>query len=223
MKKWLVVSLMVVLLSGCTGKQEVESTKEASANREETTEPRKAKHTRRRKRVKKATEATVVSSETSESKHERTKDSAKQEQAVSTKVFSDPDESEEIGYFNDGQSFGAVVPDFKQYSKADAIVILGEPVQVVTEKSELVSRLDLEGSEVDRIKGEFQARKLTESQAKAFIFQAADIKIVAEMGSDVEGLIYDDPKKPNVYLLKGEVVFVTPIIEYMEFSGRLVL
>ncbi|MBP1040858.1 DUF4947 domain-containing protein [Vagococcus sp. BWB3-3] len=225
MKKWLAVGLVIMILGGCSKSEKVaDSDLRSNSRQEETANLAKEKTSKRRKKTKLSTESST--SATLDEKSEKTTESTEEKKAQIEKsmtVFCDPDESQEVGYFNDGQSFGAIVPDFKAYNKEDAFVILGEPSIIVTEKSELVARLDLEGSEMERIKEEFQKEKLTESQAKAFMFQATDIKLVTEMGLEVEGLIYDDPQKPNVYLLDGEVAYVTPVIEYLEFHGRLPL
>lgn len=139
---------------------------------------------------------------------------------VSKTTFIDSDD-EEIGYFSDGDSIGAVVPTFENYNQEDAIAILGEPTTIMSDVEGIRTKLEADGAEFERIMTEFKAGHLTESQAKAFAFQAFDISAAIGMRSEAVGLIYDDPQKPNVYLLDGQVAYVTPIVTYMEFKGKI--
>ncbi|MFI3915578.1 DUF4947 domain-containing protein [Carnobacterium maltaromaticum] len=127
---------------------------------------------------------------------------------------------EEVMYESDGEGqISAVIPDYSHYTKEQVIELLGEPSSVVTDSSEIQSRL--EGNEWQLIKAEFEKGKLTESQAKAFIFASADLGIAVGFNRDIELLVYEDQDKPNVYLTNGQVDFITPLTDYIEFNGKL--
>ena len=127
---------------------------------------------------------------------------------------------EEVMYESDGEGqISAIIPDYSHYTKEQVIELLGEPSRVVTDSSEIQSRL--EDNEWQLIKAEFEKGKLTESQAKAFIFASADLGIAVGFNRDIELLVYEDQNKPNVYLTNGQVDFITPLTDYIEFNGKL--
>ena len=113
----------------------------------------------------------------------------------------------------------AEISDYSHYTKEQVIELLGEPSSVVTDSSEIQSRL--EDNEWQLIKAEFEKGKLTGSQAKAFIFISADLGIAVGFNRYIEVLVYEDQDKPNVYLTNGQVDFIIPLTDYIEFNGKL--
>lgn len=211
MKKIIFCSLAVLLLTGC-GSKSVQVDVKDNNQTQEANADKGSKKSERRKKTKSSSE--LVTEETTTTS---TKETIAE---ISTELFLDAS-AEPVSYSSDEKGMTAYVPDFEHYSKEDAITILGEPAEILTDYEALANRLGLEGDEFARIKDEVLANKLTENQAKAFMAQSIDVKGAGAFGPELVGLIYDDPEKPNVYLLDGKVSYVTPIIAYMEFNGKL--
>lgn len=209
MKKLMVTcGLVILLLSGCSLKPKDTAIKEKDADSTSVIEKKKKKEKK---------DSSSESSVKKESKNE------KKATKTNGKIFTPnpEDEDEEVMYESDGEGkMRAVIPDYSHYTKDQVIEMLGEPDRVVTDGEELQERL--EEKEWERIKDEFSKGKLTESQAKAFMFSSADVGIATGLSMDMEALIYEDQDKPNVYLSNGKVMFITPMTDYIDFNGKIV-
>ena len=216
MKKIIIAcSLVLLMTSGCSLTQKDESKKIKETDSE-------LVHSSKKKRDRKK-KSTTNENEKKDSSFQNQKeaDSTQTSEVLGNTFRPNPAEAdEEVMYESDGEGkMSAVIPDYSHYTKEQVIELLGEPSSVVTDSSEIQSRL--EGNEWQLIKAEFEKGKLTESQAKAFIFASADLGIAVGFNRDIELLVYEDQDKPNVYLTNGQVDFITPLTDYIEFNGKL--
>ncbi|MEG0435924.1 MULTISPECIES: DUF4947 domain-containing protein [Carnobacterium] len=216
MKKIIIAcSLVLLMASGCSLTQKDESKKIKETDSE-------LVHSSKKKRDRKK-KSTTNESEKKDSSFQNQKeaDSTQISEVLGNTFRPNPAEAdEEVMYESDGEGqISAIIPDYSHYTKEQVIELLGEPSRVVTDSSEIQSRL--EDNEWQLIKAEFEKGKLTESQAKAFIFASADLGIAVGFNRDIELLVYEDQNKPNVYLTNGQVDFITPLTDYIEFNGKL--
>lgn len=216
MKKIIIAcSLVLLMASGCSLAQKDESKKIKETDSE-------LVHSSKKKRDRKK-KSTTNENEKKDSSFQNQKeaDSTQTSEVLGNTFRPNPAEAdEEVMYESDGEGkMSAVIPDYSHYTKEQVIELLGEPSSVVTDSSEIQSRL--EDNEWQLIKAEFEKGKLTESQAKAFIFASADLGIAVGFNRDIELLVYEDQNKPNVYLTNGQVDFITPLTDYIEFNGKL--
>ena len=138
---------------------------------------------------------------------------------INLKVFTpNPVGDEEVRYESDGDKIAAYVPDYEHYTEDEVKQMLGEP-SVILDDPNVISDM-LSEKEFDKIAEEFQADKLTESQAKAFAFAAKDLSIAVGMGTKVKVWVYEDGK-PNIYFTDKKAVFITPKTDYMDFKGKI--
>ncbi|GGC98743.1 DUF4947 domain-containing protein [Enterococcus wangshanyuanii] len=213
MKKTIVVcGLMLLFISGCGPKKEIETentTKEVTIS--SSTVGSTTKETKYSTKEKE-------SSSTKESSKENTKGN----EALNDSLFvpNPEDDDEEVSYESSGDgNISAFVPDYSQYTKAEVISKLGEPSQIITDTAVISERL--EGGEWELIKAQFDEGKLTENQAKAFMFQTKDLSLAASFSMELELLVYEDQNKPNVYLSEDSVQFITPMTDYIHFNGKI--
>lgn len=216
MKKIIIAcSLVILMASGCSLTQKDESKKFKETDSE-------LVHSSKKKRDRKK-KSTTNENEKKDSSFQNQKeaDSTQTSEVLGNTFRPNPAEAdEEVMYESNGEGkMSAVIPDYSHYTKEQVIELLGEPSRVVTDSSEIQSRL--EDNEWQLIKAEFEKGKLTESQAKAFIFASADLGIAVGFNRDIELLVYEDQNKPNVYLTNGQVDFITPLTDYIEFNGKL--
>lgn len=216
MKKKIITCILVsIMTSGCSLTQKDELKKIKDTDSELVHSGKK-----KRDRKKKATTNNENEKKDSSSQNQKEADSVQNSEALGNTFRPNPAEAdEEVMYESDGEGqMSAVIPDYSHYTKEQVIELLGEPSSVVTDSSEIQSRL--EDNEWQLIKAEFEKGKLTESQAKAFIFASADLGIAVGFNRDIELLVYEDQDKPNVYLTSGQVDFITPLTDYIEFNGK---
>ena len=216
MKKIIIAcSLVLLMASVCSLTQKDESKKIKETDSE-------LVHSSKKKRDRKK-KSTTNENEKKDSSFQNQKeaDSTQISEVLGNTFRPNPAEAdEEVMYESDGEGqISAIIPDYSHYTKEQVIELLGEPSRVVTDSSEIQSRL--EDNEWQLIKAEFEKGKLTESQAKAFIFASADLGIAVGFNRDIELLVYEDQNKPNVYLTNGQVDFITPLTDYIEFNGKL--
>lgn len=216
MKKIIIAcSLVLLMASGCSLTQIDESKKIKETDSE-------LGHSSKKKRDRKK-KSTTNENEKKDSSFQNQKEagSTQTSEVMGNTFRPNPAEAdEEVMYESDGEGqISAIIPDYSHYTKEQVIELLGEPSRVVTDSSEIQSRL--EDNEWQLIKAEFEKGKLTESQAKAFIFASADLGIAVGFNRDIELLVYEDQDKPNVYLTNGQVDFITPLTDYIEFNGKL--
>lgn len=211
MKKVLLLIGMLVVLGGCgtgkegqnqkekqvTEKSTVESTVKANASQNSTAET---------STVESSSSTEKVVNQDHENKH------------MFYPYVDEGEVDEPVRYESDGERMSAYLPDYSHYHKEDVKSILGEPKEIVTDKTRIQEML--EGQEWQLAKEEYQAGKLSETQAKAFMFLATDVSLASGIGMDIEAWLYDDGK-PNVYIGDDEVVYVTPKVEYIDFAGKL--
>lgn len=219
MKKIIVFcGVFLVLMSGCTAKEEASSktnktTKETSTSSvlaESTTKETETSTSTKKRETKKA--ATTESSPKKETKKTE----------VNGHLFTPnpEDDDEEVSYQSSGDgNISAFVPDYSQYNKEQVISMLGEPSQIITDSATIRDRL--EDSEWQLIKAQYDLGKLSEEQAKAFMFATKDLSLAASMSMKLELLVYEDQGKPNVYLSEDSVKFITPMTDYIDFNGKI--
>lgn len=219
MKKTIVFcGVFLVLMSGCTAKEEASSktnktTKETSTSSvlaESTTKETETSTSTKKRETKKA--ATTESSPKKETKKTE----------VNGHLFTPnpEDDDEEVSYQSSGDgNISAFVPDYSQYNKEQVISMLGEPSQIITDSATIRDRL--EDSEWQLIKAQYDLGKLSEEQAKAFMFATKDLSLAASMSMKLELLVYEDQGKPNVYLSEDSVKFITPMTDYIDFNGKM--
>lgn len=218
-KTVLFCGMLVLLMSGCTARDGADSisgstSTETSVSSSSTTESTTKETVKKKSKAKKTSEPSTTS-ESSQKKEVK-----KVETDEQLFVPNPEDDDEEVSYQSSGEgNISAFVPDYSQYNKEQVISKLGEPSQVITDAA--VIRERLEGSEWDLIKAQFDLGKLTEDQAKAFMFATADLSLAAAISMELELLVYDDQNKPNVYLSENQVKFITPMTDYIEFKGKI--
>lgn len=214
MKKTLLLcGVFIVLMGGCATKKEANS-KATNTSKETSTSSA-------------LTESTTKETKTSTSSTEGSKTKATEKKAVKkTEVneqFFTPnpeDDDEEVSYQSSGDgNISAFVPDYSQYNKEQVISKLGEPSQIITDSAAIRDRL--EEGEWQLIKEQFDLGKLSEEQAKAFIFATKDLSLAVSMNMELEVLVYEDQGKPNVYLSENSVQFITPMTDYIDFNGKI--
>ncbi|MBO0467732.1 DUF4947 domain-containing protein [Enterococcus plantarum] len=214
MKKTLLLcGVFIVLMGGCATKKEANS-KATNTSKETSTSSA-------------LTESTTKETKTSTSSTEGSKTKATEKKAVKkTEVneqFFTPnpeDDDEEVSYQSSGDgNISAFVPDYSQYNKEQVISKLGEPSQIITDSAAIRDRL--EEGEWQLIKEQFDLGKLSEEQAKAFMFATKDLSLAVSMNMELEVLVYEDQGKPNVYLSENSVQFITPMTDYIDFNGKI--
>lgn len=214
MKKTLLLcGVFIVLMGGCATKKEANS-KATNTSKETSTSSA-------------LTESTTKETKSSTSSTEGSKTKATEKKAVKkTEVneqFFTPnpeDDEEEVSYQSSGDgNISAFVPDYSQYNKEQVISKLGEPSQIITDSAAIRDRL--EEGEWQLIKEQFDLGKLSEEQAKAFMFATKDLSLAVSMNMELEVLVYEDQGKPNVYLSENSVQFITPITDYIDFNGKI--
>ncbi|MGX7202314.1 hypothetical protein BCR22_07005 [Enterococcus plantarum] len=214
MKKILLLcGVFIVLMGGCATKKEANS-KATNTSKETSTSIA-------------LTESTTKETKTSTSSTEGSKTKATEKKAVKkTEVneqFFTPnpeDDDEEVSYQSSGDgNISAFVPDYSQYNKEQVISKLGEPSQIITDSAAIRDRL--EEGEWQLIKEQFDLGKLSEEQAKAFMFATKDLSLAVSMNMELEVLVYEDQGKPNVYLSENSVQFITPMTDYIDFNGKI--
>ncbi|MBO0447500.1 MULTISPECIES: DUF4947 domain-containing protein [Enterococcus] len=219
MKKTIVFcGVFLVLMSGCTAKEEA-SSKTNKTTKETRTSSVLAESTT------KETE-TSTSTKKSETKKAATTESSPKKETKKTEVNghlftpNPEDDDEEVSYQSSGDgNISAFVPDYSQYNKEQVISMLGEPSQIITDSATIRDRL--EDSEWQLIKAQYDLGKLSEEQAKAFMFATKDLSLAASMSMKLELLVYEDQVKPNVYLSEDSVKFITPMTDYIDFNGKI--
>ncbi|MBM7688940.1 DUF4947 domain-containing protein [Enterococcus ureilyticus] len=219
MKKTIVFcGVFLVLMSGCTAKEEA-SSKTNKTTKETSTSSVLAESTT------KETE-TSTSTKKSETKKAATTESSPKKETKKTEVNghlftpNPEDDDEEVSYQSSGDgNISAFVPDYSQYNKEQVISMLGEPSQIITDSATIRDRL--EDSEWQLIKAQYDLGKLSEEQAKAFMFATKDLSLAASMSMKLELLVYEDQGKPNVYLSEDSVKFITPMTDYIDFNGKI--
>ncbi|EOI04960.1 hypothetical protein UAY_00661 [Enterococcus moraviensis ATCC BAA-383] len=223
MKKTLMFcGVFLVLMSGCTAKEEA-SSKTNNTSKETSTSSILTEST---------TKETETSTSTKESKTKKastpasTTESSKKKEVKKTEVNghlftpNPEDDNEEVSYQSSGDgNISAFVPDYSQYNKEEVISMLGEPSQIITDSATIRDRL--EDGEWQLIKQQFDLGKLSEEQAKAFMFATKDLSLAAAMSMELELLVYEDQGKPNVYLSEDSVKFITPMTDYIDFIGKI--
>lgn len=219
MKKTIVFcGVFLVLMSGCTAKEEA-SSKTNNTTKETSTSSVLAESTT------KETEASTSTKESKTKKAATTESSTKKEMKkteVNGHLFTPnpEDDDEEVSYQSSGDgNISAFVPDYSQYNKEQVISMLGEPSQIITDSATIRDRL--EDSEWQLIKAQYDLGKLSEEQAKAFMFATKDLSLAASMSLELELLVYEDQGKPNVYLSEDSVKFITPMTDYIDFNGKI--
>lgn len=214
MKKTLLLcGVFIVLMGGCATKKEANS-KATNTSKETSTSSA-------------LTESTTKETKSSTSSTEGSKTKATEKKAVKkTEVneqFFTPnpeDDDEEVSYQSSGDgNISAFVPDYSQYNKEQVISKLGEPSQIITDSAAIRDRL--EEGEWQLIKEQFDLGKLSEEQAKAFMFATKDLSLAVSMNMELEVLVYEDQGKPNVYLSENSVQFITPMTDYIDFNGKI--
>lgn len=210
-KTVLFCGLFMLLMSGCATRNTSDSASDSTSTTSissSTTE---------------STTKEIVTKKTSEPSS--TSESSQKKEVKKTEVdeqlfVPNPENDEEVSYQSSGEgNISAFVPDYSQYNKEQVISKLGEPSQVITDVAVIQERL--EGGEWDLIKAQFDLGKLTEDQAKAFMFATADLSLAAAISMELELLVYEDQNKPNVYLSENQVKFITPMTDYIEFIGKI--
>lgn len=221
-KTVLLCGLFVLLMGGCatTGGTESKSdssSKETSTSSTTVESTTKQKESSASKKKRKSKKSLTPSSTTESSKKKEAKESEDDGQLF---LPNPEDDDKEVSYQSSGEgNISAFVPDYSQYNKAQVILKLGEPSQTITDTTEIRERL--EGNEWDLIKAQFNLGKLTEEQAKAFMFATTDLSMAAAISMKLELLVYEDQNKPNVYLSESKVQFITPMTEYIDFNGKI--
>lgn len=211
MKKVMLLIGMLGILVGCSTKENVE------------------KQNTKQIAEKSTTTSTLKSSISENSSEESsTTESSKEEEKITNQehenkhmfypYVAEGEVDEPVRYESDGERMTAYLPDYSHYDQEDVKQILGEPREVITDKAKIQEML--EGQEWQLAKEEYQAEKLSETQAKAFMFSASDVSIASGIGMNIEAWLYDDGK-PNVYIGDNEVVYVTPKVDYIDFAGKL--
>lgn len=221
-KTVLFYGVLVLLLGGCAAKSESDSAssspvKETNVSSTTSESSNKEAESTTSTKKRKSKKVRTPSSTTESSK----KETVKQSEANGQLFVPNPEEDDEEVYYEssgDG-NISAFVPDYSQYDKEQVISKLGEPSQIITDGAVIRDRL--EESEWQLIKEQFDLGKLTEGQAKAFMFATKDLSLAAAISMELELLVYDDQSKPNVYLSENSVKFITPMTDYIEFTGKI--
>jgi hypothetical protein len=138
-----------------------------------------------------------------------------------------------IQYYSSGDgSIYAMLPDFGDYTTDDVVSKLGKPDKIIKEAAELQRYFDAnykdgkgEGAfEFERLLQLANDRKLPFEQAMAFMMKLGDMSLAGGYngaGDECFAYIYEDNSKPNVYFYEGEISYITPIIEYVDYAGAL--
>ncbi|MBO0423786.1 DUF4947 domain-containing protein [Enterococcus plantarum] len=214
MKKTLLLcGVFIVLMGGCATKKEANS-KATNTSKETSTSSALTESTTK--------ETKTSTSSTEGSKTKATEKKAAKKTEVNEQFFTPnpEDDDEEVSYQSSGDgNISAFVPDYSQYNKEQVISKLGEPSQIITDSAAIRDRL--EEGEWQLIKEQFDLGKLSEEQAKAFMFATKDLSLAVSMNMELEVLVYEDQGKPNVYLSENSVQFITPMTDYIDFNGKI--